>query len=587
LNESIVNHVPRLCRHLMVWVCLAMLAGCASIAPQDTTAMVAKVEPAVPTEPVVEPEPDYPVANFEKDALYQLLVAEMAGYRGDYDLALKKYMEMASETRDPGVAARATRLASFLKNDDVTLEAALIWVEVEPDNLDAQRHSANQLIKRGNLEAAMVHMAAIREMGGPSNFDIFAYHSNELDAEGRAGLLAAIDRMLQTYPGDAQLRFSQAVLLEQSGRLDEALAIAEDLLVDEQNANVVILKVNLVKRLQSNEVAVGYLGEQLAVGEDNRRLRLIYARLLFEVDRLDDARQQYEAILQQSPTDGDILFALALIALEQQDTDMAESYLQLMVRWNRRAGEAHFYLGNIAEQRDDVVTAIREYRQAGQGYEYLPSQARLATLMMDQGLLFDASRYLANERVKYPERHDQLIMVEAQLLSDRGIEDALFALLDNSLEADPKNIDLLYFRAMSGERFGSLDILERDLSAIVKIDPNNADAMNALGYTLADKTERYEEALVLIERALVIKPDEAAYIDSLGWVQYRLKNFDEAIIQLRRALFLFNNDEVAAHLGEVLWVIGEEDEARQIWGEALEMAPESDILKRVIELFTP
>jgi tetratricopeptide (TPR) repeat protein len=571
----------------MVWVCLAMLAGCASTAPQETPATVAEIEPVVPTEPVAESEPDYPVANFEKDALFQLLVAEMAGYRGDYGLALKKYMEMASETRDPGVAARATRLASFLKNDDVTLEAAQIWVEVEPDNLDAQRHSANQLIKRGNLEAAMEHMAAIREMGGPSKFDIVAYHSNELDVEDRAGLLAAIERMLQAYPDDAQLRFSQAVLLQQSGRLDEALAIAEELLVDEQKANVVILKVNLVKRLQSNEVAIGYLGQQLASGEDNRRLRVIYARLLFEVDRLDDARQQYEAILQQSPTDGDTLFALALIALEQQDTDMAENYLQLMVRWNRRAGEAHFYLGNIAEQRDDVVTAIREYRQAGQGYEYLPSQARLARLMMDQGLLFDASRYLANERVKYPERHDQLIMVEAQLLSDRGIEAALFALLDNSLEADPENIDLLYFRAMSGERFGSLDILERDLSAIVKIDPNNADAMNALGYTLADKTERYEEALVLIERALVIKPGEAAYIDSLGWVQYRLKNFDEAIIQLRRALFLFNNDEVAAHLGEVLWVNGDQDEARQIWGEALEMAPESDILKRVIELFTP
>jgi tetratricopeptide (TPR) repeat protein len=243
-------------------------------------------------------------------------------------------------------------------------------------------------------------------------------------------------------------------------------------------------------------------------------------------------------------------------------------------------------LGNIAEQRGDVVTAIREYRQAGQGYEYLPSQARIATLLMEQGRLYDASRYLDNERVKFPENRDQLTILEAQLLSNRGMEEALFALLDHGLEVAPENIDLLYFRAMSGERFGSLEILERDLSRIIEIDPENSEAMNALGYTLADKTERYAEALVLIERALAIKPDEAAYIDSIGWVQYRLENFDEAIKHLRRALSLFNNDEVAAHLGEVLWVSGEQDEARQIWDKALEATPESEILLRTIEQFT-
>jgi tetratricopeptide (TPR) repeat protein len=587
LDKSIVNNASWMFRHLILWVCLAVLTGCVSTKPQEKApAAVVTAAPQASTEAVVEPEPDYPVRNFEKDELYQLLVAEMAGYRNDFGLALDKYAEMAIETRDPGVAARATRLAAFLKNDAVTLQSAQIWVDVEPGNSDAQRHSANQLIKSGDLEAAIVHMAAIREMGGPANFDIFAYHSNELDVEGRAGLLAAIETMLQTYPGDPQLRFSQAVLLEQSDRLDEALVITGDLLADAQSVNVIILRVNLLKRLQSNEAAVDYLGEQLAVDGENRRLRLIYARLLFEVDRLDDSRSQYEAILQQSPTDGDILFALALIALEQQNNALAEDYLQLMVRWRRRAGEAHFYLGNIAEQRGDAVTAIKEYRQAGQGYEYLPSQARIATLLMEQGRLYDASRYLANERVKYPVHRDQLIIVEAQLLSTRGMEEALFTLLDNSLEAAPENIDLLYFRGMSGERFGSLDILERDFRRIIEIDPENSEAMNALGYTLADKTDRYAEAQVLIERALAIKPDEAAYIDSIGWVEYRLENYEAAIKHLRRALSLFNNDEVAAHLGEVLWVSGEEEEAREVWNKALEVAPESDILLRVIEQFT-
>ena len=138
---------------------------------------------------------------------------------------------------------------------------------------------------------------------------------------------------------------------------------------------------------------------------------------------------------------------------------------------------------------------------------------------------------------------------------------------------------------MTGQRFGYLDILESDLRRIITVDPENADALNALGYTLTDQTDRHEEALELIEKALEIKPGEAAFIDSMGWVQYRLQNYDAAILHLRRALELFQNDEVAAHLGEVLWVVGEKVEAIEIWNKALEWAPESEILKSVMQRF--
>ena len=139
---------------------------------------------------------------------------------------------------------------------------------------------------------------------------------------------------------------------------------------------------------------------------------------------------------------------------------------------------------------------------------------------------------------------------------------------------------------MTGEKFGHLDILERDLKAIISLEPNNADALNALGYSLTDQTDRHEEALELITKALNIKPNEAAFIDSMGWVLYRLENFEEAVTYLRRALELFPNDEVAAHLGEVLWALGEEIEAGEVWQKALEMAPDSEILKQVIKRFS-
>jgi tetratricopeptide (TPR) repeat protein len=194
--------------------------------------------------------------------------------------------------------------------------------------------------------------------------------------------------------------------------------------------------------------------------------------------------------------------------------------------------------------------------------------------------------YLGNLRADNPDSSDQLVMIEAQAFVDRGMQDEAYELLDQVIDANSSNVDLLYFRAMTGQKFDRLDILERDLKQIIQLEPENADALNALGYTLTDQTERHEEALELIERALAIKPNEAAFIDSLGWVHYRLQNFELAIQHLRRALELFTNDEVAAHLGEALWAIGDTVEAKKVWDEALKIAPDSEILQRVIEKFT-
>jgi tetratricopeptide (TPR) repeat protein len=587
---------------LPMWLLLGLLASCATTRQEAVDVAAARAEPeqlspagavtkAASQAVAATVPPDYPVAAFEGDALYQLLVAEVAGYRGDYATALTKYMAMTVETRDPGVAARATRLAVYVKDDAAAMRAAQVWSEVEPDNLDAQRYAASQLIKAGDLEGAIVHMAAIKALGGAANFDIFAYRSAELEPSERDGLLRAISRMLEDYPADPQLLFSQAVLLEQSDRYEEALQIAEQLLAGtpgpEQNINVVILKVNILKNLKRLTAAQEFLEERLTGTNESRRLRLIYARLLFENERLTEAREQYDLVLAEVPNDGDILFALALICLEQEDDDAARGYLQQMLRWNLRVGEAHFYLGNIAEKQADTFTAIREYRQAGQGYEYLPAQSRLGALLIGNGQVAEASAHFENERTDHPEQYERLILVEAQLLNERDLSTDLFALLDRSLAENPENIDLLYYRAMAGERFGRIDILERDLNTVLDLDPENADAMNALGYTLADRTDRYDEALQLIQRALALKPNEAAFIDSLGWVQYRLKNYAEAALHLHRALALFDNDEVAAHLSEVLWVMGRQAEARAVLNKALQAAPDSPKLQQVLELFTP
>ena len=588
---------------LLLVIALILLGGCTSqsvkeSAPKTTDASSAAVDASAEAEvsavnaSIAEskvpkrPRPsDYPVAPFPKDALYQLLVAEVAGYRGEYSTALEKYVDMALKTRDAGVAQRAAMLAVYLKRYEEALTTSKIWVEQEPDSIEARRYLSEQLLRIGDMEQAIVHMEAIKNLGGLANFESFAYSAANMDDKGREVLLEAMSRMLAEYPGDEQLMFSKAVLLEQSGQLEEALQLANQLLVSKKDINVIVLKVNALKDLLRTDEALVFLESTLEELADKRRLRLIYARMLFEAERLVDAEKQYEQVHQQAPNDSDILFALALISMEQGKDESAKGYLNQMIRFNRRANEAHYYLGSIADKNDKIPQAISEYKMVGPGREYLAAQVRIAALLADQDRLDDARAHLENQRANNPDRYNRLVMIEGQLLSERGHEAEFFELLETVIQKQPENVELLYFRAMTGQSLGRLDVLERDLLRVIDIDPGNADAMNALGYTLADQTDRHDEALVLIERALEIKPNEAAFIDSLGWVQYRLENYKDAVTNLRKALSLFDNDEVAAHLGEVLWVSGEQQEARNVWQKALDARPDSDILKRVIKRF--
>ncbi len=584
---------------LLALVSVVFLAGCATTAPDPDVAITAAetedealveaaqnvAETNQDSEPVEPEEIVYPVAPFTGDTLYDLLAAEVAGYRRQLDFALEKYVSVSEDTRDPQVAARATRLALYLQDEEQALKTALVWAEEDPESADAHRAAVDLLLKQGRMEEAISHLWAIKELGGLARFDLFAYRSANLSPEQRQGVLEAITQMQAQHPEDQELKFAMAILLEQTGRYEESLTLADELLTVSQDVSLIILKASLLSNLDSLPQAFQVLEEGIETTGGNRRLRLILARMLFESGDLEAARVQYGQVLEQSPNDGDVLFALALIALDQGQDSEARRYFERMVRWNRRPGEAHYYLGGIAEREGDTVAALREYRQAGDGYEFIPAQARIGAILVNEGRLPEAQEHFERLRAQRPGRRQQLILLEAQLLAERGMEQEVFEFLDAVVAEQPENIELLYFRGMTGQRFGHLDILEADLRRVIEIEPDNADALNALGYTLTDQTDRHEEALELIEKALSLKPDEAAFIDSMGWVQYRLKNYEEAIRHLRRALELFQNDEVASHLGEVLWVTGQQEEAIRVWEEALERTPASDILKDVMQRF--
>ena len=276
---------------------------------------------------------------------------------------------------------------------------------------------------------------------------------------------------------------------------------------------------------------------------------------------------------------------MAVLSIEAEDFEQARLHLLRLVRTGQRENQAQYYLGLVAEQAGDAALALREFGKVDGGYEFLSAQGRIADLIRTTQSMADARAFLSARKEVHPGLRSQLDLIEGQLLSQSGDQDALFEHLDRAVAFAPDDLSLLYFRAMSGQKFDRLEVLERDLRQIIVLDPSNADAMNALGYTLADQTDRFDEALELISEALRLKPDEPAFIDSMGWVLYRLERLDEALVYLERALDLFPNDEVAAHLGEVLWASGKTRQAKRVWNASLVDFPESQYLKAVLKRF--
>ena len=564
--------------------CCGLLAGCASQTVDPVAPGFSQVKKSTDAGVSTPLEPG--VLAFPEGTLLALLTAEVAGYRGDYQYALDQYLIEAEKTLDPGVAARVTRLAAYMKADDKLYQAASLWAQADPESLEAHQFLADQLVKRALYVDALETMQTIDRLGGEAQFDYFAYRVGRMTQEDRQALLLGLNDMLTVNPNEPQILFSKAALLEALGDGPAALETADTLLgLKPAELNFIILKANLLSDLNQKQAAQELLSEQLVINPDQPRLRLLLARLLFEAQAFSDARVQYQILHEIRPEDGEILFALAMLSIEQADFAQARLHLGRLVRTDQRVNQAQYYLGLVAEKTGDVALALREFAKVDGGYEYLSAQGRIVELISVNQSLEDARSYLAKKKLAHNGLRSQFDLIEGQLLSRVDAEDALFEHLDEAIEAQAGDIPLLYFRAMSGQKYDRLDILERDLKQVLTLDPGNADAMNALGYTLADQTDRYDEAYVLIERALRLKPEEPAFIDSMGWVLYRLNRYEEAIDYLEQAFERFPNDEVAAHLGEVLWQSGKTRRAKRVWKEALSETPDSTFLQSVVKRF--
>ncbi|MGE4407008.1 tetratricopeptide repeat protein, partial [Pseudomonas sp.] len=541
--------------------------------------------------PVEDATPESPPAvteqgSFSRESLYALLVAELAGQRNRFDIALGNYVQQAHATQDAGVAERGFRIAEYLGADQAALDTSLIWARNAPENLDAQRAAAVQLARAGRYEQSLEFMEKVLQGQGDTHFDFLALSAAETDPDTRAGLLQSFDQLLAKHPGNPQLTFGKAVLLQQDGRTEEALALLQAQPARERQIPSILLEARLLHSLQRSDEALPLLEKSLRQHPEDKRLRLTYARLLVEHERLEDAMGEFATLVQQNPTDDDLRFSMALVCLEAEAWREATVYLEELIERGSHVDAAYFNLGRAYQAMGDTSKALEALEQVGAGNEYLPAKLLQSQLLYASERDQEASALLAQARQLQPDYAIQLYLIEIEALSEHNRIEQAWQLAEQALEEFPDDLNLLYTRAMLAEKRGDLAQLESDLRFIIEREPDNAMALNALGYTLADRTDRHDEALQLIEQAYQLNPEDPAILDSLGWVNFRLGHLAEAESHLRKALQRFPDHEVAAHLGEVLWARGERREARAVWSEALKQQPDSQVLRDTLKRLT-
>ena len=577
IRPQVSRQIPNMNRSSALLLAFVLLQGCQTWSPVSKEGS----PPVEETAKAPEAKPQV-YGSFSQDTIYSLLTAELAGQRNRFDIALDNYVTQAINTQDPGISERAFRIAEYLGADQAALDTSLIWARNDTSNLEAQRAAAIQLARAGRYDDSLVYMEKVLQGQGDTHFDFLALSAADTDQDTRDGLLKSFDRLLVKYPHNGQLIFGKALLLQQNGDSQGALTLLEDNPPEAGEIAPVLLHARLLSSLNRGDEALPLLEKTLRKYPDDKRLRLIYARTLVEQDRLDDAKVEFSTLVQQYPDDDELRYSLALVCMEAKAWNEAAGYLEDLIARGAHVDSAHLNLGRIHEERKDPQGALIEYAQVGPGSDYLPAQLRQADILVANGRAPEASKRLAEARELQPDYAIQLYLIESETLVNNNKQQQAWQVLDQALKQYPEDLSLLYSRAMLAEKRNDLTQMEKDLRTIIQREPDNAMALNALGYTLSDRTTRYAEAKALIEQAHKINPEDPAVLDSLGWVNYRMGNLDEAERLLRQALERFPDHEVAAHLGEVLWANGKQREARKVWSKALKDQPDSPILRSTV-----
>ncbi|KFI23610.1 tetratricopeptide repeat protein [Nitrosococcus oceani] len=564
-----------------------LLAGCATQEMRPAVAAKAEENTTGPATATAIPETRYPDVELTPALLYQLLSADIAGQRGQIGYAMEVYLQAAGETRDPRLAERATRIALFARDISAATQAARLWVRADPSNGDARQALVSLLLGQQQYNEAenhLEHLVALSPESGERTFlKIATMLAGSADPETALALMGNLSAF---QANDPDALYGYAYLALQLKQLDLALSTVERVIIQRPEADrPLIMRARILQQQGREEMALESLETVIENEEASIPLRLAYGQMLMEAGQVAKAERLFEQLEQAQPENPDVLLAQGLLAMERLEYKPAEDYFQRLLKLGQNVDQARFYLGRLAELQSNAGKAIDWYASITGGRLMVDAQVRQAVVTAQQGNLPAARQHLQLLSRKFPTQADRFQLAEGEILINAGRYEEAMSHYDNALHSRPDDTNLLYARALVAENLGQLDIAEQDLQRVITLEPSNAEALNALGYTLADRTRRLEEALRYISRAMRLKPNNAFILDSMGWVHYRLGNYDKAEKYLREAMELRKDPEIAAHLGEVLWAKGDREGARQVWQHTLKMNQGNKVLLEVMQRF--
>jgi tetratricopeptide (TPR) repeat protein len=536
--------------------------------------------------PAITTAPAPAAAALSPETQFHVMAGEMAAGRREPLVAAQEFLAALKEVDDADLARRATGLAIAGRDENLALEAAQRWLQIDPTAMDAREVIARVALSRGDLGTTAAQCQAIIDGHAGGLDDAFNIVASILSQTGNAygdGALAVMQQLAAKYPKQVGAPHAVALVALRFNKLDVADAASKQALaLAPKSRDEKLLRVGVLVKL-------GQLGEAdatidaLAKKEPKQDdLRLAYAKLLLESNQREPARKQLQKILAHTPNEPDAMFALAVMATNDRDFATAEGYLKPLLE-SERSDDAAFQLGRLNEMRGDYATALEYYGRVDSGPQALEAALRQSGVLAKMGRVDDARRQLQELRDNYPQFATRFTLGEAELLLNNGRYDDARTLLDAALKDHPDDPDLLYSRSLVFERMNKIDAAEKDLRAVLAVAPDDARTLNALGYMLAVHTKRLDEAHDLVGRALTLDPNDAAIIDSMGWVEFKRGNTEAASQLLKRAFADFPDPEVAAHLGEVLWTMGRKDEARTVWDSALRDSPQHPVLKETVQ----